>query len=374
MANPINYVPLDTPFFDGRGDPEGPALVKKLGHLSRTWAIFFASESGWVTQGLHVDRVGATAVTGLDPRAVPDGAVFVETDRSAIYESRFVNKAQAWVFVLGRMQGLLASRPTDLGTNDAGFLFVATDALDYRWSGSAWVAVDTARGGASLTHVDRVVKVTAAGTIGEAAFEDTDVVLGAPGLTTDGALPKVSATDGTLEESAIVDDGTDVTLTRAIAGAVQPGWVCKSQVAAKNRWTKFTDDERLDLSMNLSFDGTEFNLDDTGEAGALLTITPTQFRFWFVAAGANPATARVIEKMNLTGGKLRVGDGTGATYALESAGDISAAGVYRVGVTQVVGSQGAAVTAPTLGATIDAQARTAINDIISRLHAHGLIA
>lgn len=37
-------------------------------------------------------------------------------------------------------------------------------------------------------------------------------------------------------------------------------------------------------------------------------------------------------------------------------------------------TQGAAVTAPTGGATQDAEARTAINDIISRLEAHGLIA
>ncbi len=222
MANPINYVPLNTPFFDGSGDPDGKEMVRKLGNLSRTWAIFFASESGWVTQGLHVERVGATAITGLDPGAVPDGGVFVETDRSALYESRFVSKAQAWVFVLGRMQGLLAARPTDLGLNDAGFLYVATDALDYRWSGTAWVALDTVRGGASLTHVNRLTKVTAAGVIGEAAFADTDVVLGATNLTTDGAIPKVSTTDGTLDESAMTDDGSANIFTTArnfIAGA-----------------------------------------------------------------------------------------------------------------------------------------------------------
>ncbi len=46
---------------------------------------------------------------------------------------------------------------------------------------------------------------------------------------------------------------------------------------------------------------------------------------------------------------------------------------YRNG-TQILNTQQAAVTAPTGGATIDSQARTAINDLISRLQAHGLIA
>src|SRR5436190_2166954 len=60
-------------------------------------------------------------------------------------------------------------------------------------------------GAKSLTTVNRVTKVTEAGTIGEAAFSDTDVMLGAPSLTHAGRLPKVSATPGTLEESALTE-------------------------------------------------------------------------------------------------------------------------------------------------------------------------
>lgn len=40
----------------------------------------------------------------------------------------------------------------------------------------------------------------------------------------------------------------------------------------------------------------------------------------------------------------------------------------------MIADQGAAITAPTGGATVDAESRTAINDIISRLEAHGLVA
>lgn len=52
----------------------------------------------------------------------------------------------------------------------------------------------------------------------------------------------------------------------------------------------------------------------------------------------------------------------------------TSAGEYRVNGTKVVGARGSAITAPTGGATVDAESRTAIGVIISRLQAHGLIA
>jgi hypothetical protein len=60
------------------------------------------------------------------------------------------------------------------------------------------------------------------------------------------------------------------------------------------------------------------------------------------------------------------GDGLIALNAGPTAG-------ITINANRVVGPRQAAVTAPTGGGTIDSQARTAINDLISRLQAHGLI-
>lgn len=52
---------------------------------------------------------------------------------------------------------------------------------------------------------------------------------------------------------------------------------------------------------------------------------------------------------------------------------VTNAGAIKIQGTQVVTTRQAAVTAPTGGAVIDPEARTAINDLIARLQAHGLI-
>ena len=50
------------------------------------------------------------------------------------------------------------------------------------------------------------------------------------------------------------------------------------------------------------------------------------------------------------------------------------ASAYRVGGVKVVGTQQAAVVQASGGATIDAEARTALNSLITHLRTHGLIA
>lgn len=58
---------------------------------------------------------------------------------------------------------------------------------------------------------------------------------------------------------------------------------------------------------------------------------------------------------------------------VNASGNIDVVGVYKVDGTQVVKEQQPTITNPTGGATIDSQARTAINSIITTMKTHGLI-
>lgn len=62
------------------------------------------------------------------------------------------------------------------------------------------------------------------------------------------------------------------------------------------------------------------------------------------------------------------------TWAMGATINLTNSGRYQIGGTQVVGPQGATISDPSGGATVDSEARTAINTIIDRLQAHGLIA
>lgn len=71
------------------------------------------------------------------------GTAFVESDRRVLYRGNGTN----WIYVCGEMTNTFASRPADLGANDAGFLFLATDTLvQYYWTGAAWVQITDAPG------------------------------------------------------------------------------------------------------------------------------------------------------------------------------------------------------------------------------------
>ena len=134
--------------------------------------------------GTHAKRIGSS---------IPeDGTIFVESDRGNV---AYQVQTGAWWFAFGEMYGLLAERPTDLGANDVGFIYRASNGLDYRWSGSAWAALDDVRGGISLIDVNRLTKVTAAGVVGESSITDDGTTVAIPEpVDITGARPVASVT------------------------------------------------------------------------------------------------------------------------------------------------------------------------------------
>ena len=92
------------------------------------------TKNGQVVYGTHSQRTQNASPSTLL------ASLFVEIDRgNVVYEAQNITAGNAqWVFVSGIYGAALAQEPTDLGVNDAGFLFFATDTrVLSRWSGSA---------------------------------------------------------------------------------------------------------------------------------------------------------------------------------------------------------------------------------------------
>jgi len=94
--------------------------------------------AGLVTYGPHADRPPADSM--------PDGAIYVESDRTVIYQ----NINGAWHYLAGTMWGTITPdlRPTDLGVNDGGFDYRGTDDnREFIWSQTQWIEVSAVRYG-----------------------------------------------------------------------------------------------------------------------------------------------------------------------------------------------------------------------------------
>lgn len=106
--------------------------------------------------GTHAQRLASPA------SSYSVGTLFFETDRTIVYTVLQVAGGSRWVYEDGIFNAPIASRPTDLGTYDAGFLFYATDqSITYKWSGSAWVAKGELGVTLSDTHANRVLNFAA---------------------------------------------------------------------------------------------------------------------------------------------------------------------------------------------------------------------
>jgi hypothetical protein len=128
---PIRTCLEDIESVKSAGRADNPPRTEKAWWLY--WQRSGEKLAGLVTSGTHANRP--------DPNAMPDGALYTETDRGyVVYE----NVSGAWQYVAGTMWGTLNpdERPTDLGVNDAGFDFRATDvAREFLWSQSQWIEV-----------------------------------------------------------------------------------------------------------------------------------------------------------------------------------------------------------------------------------------
>ena len=129
--------------------PRTMKIVNADGTITRSGQLLLQQlQPATTSQGSHWDRP--------DPTQVPDGSLYVESDRSVLYYS----DGGEWHYLAGTMWGTLNpdQRPTDLGPNDAGFDFRSTDTdPDYAprqglWSGSEWVETTMVLYG---SHADR---------------------------------------------------------------------------------------------------------------------------------------------------------------------------------------------------------------------------
>jgi hypothetical protein len=152
MPDILVIPPIRTPLTSSNGDatPGSAPDSSSVTRTTRDWWLYWNrlgaqanSNAKLVSQGTHADRPAATDS--------PDGALYVETDRGAIYQAR----NGVWQYLAGTMWGTLSpdQRPTDLGVNDGGFDFRGTDdAREFIWSQSQWIEVTEVRYG---THAGR---------------------------------------------------------------------------------------------------------------------------------------------------------------------------------------------------------------------------
>jgi hypothetical protein len=88
--------------------------------------------------GTHVNRLNAYS-SPLPSRAI----TFFETDRTAYYiVAEDLSGIVGWTLIAAVMEAALASRPTDLGIRDIGFVFLDTGTKKLSiWSGTAWIDI-----------------------------------------------------------------------------------------------------------------------------------------------------------------------------------------------------------------------------------------
>lgn len=129
------------------------------------WSI--TGDIGTTPNGTHNQRL-----TIFPPSSLPPYALYYETDRKTSY----ISFAGNWLFFGGNMTGLFSTRPTDLGANDLGFPFYATDtATSYGWNGSSWVNYTGSGGGSGVSSLTASTGISFSSSTGAVTATNTGV-------------------------------------------------------------------------------------------------------------------------------------------------------------------------------------------------------
>jgi hypothetical protein len=177
--------------------------------------------------------------------------------------------------------------------------------------GAAWLAqvnvftqpqvINPASGAASLTLLPN------AGVANDRRF---DLMVGPGGNLSFQPLTDAGGVDGpivAIDRTALLSAPGGLTTTgavnaaRALLSQVRPELVLTTPGdVAKARLGSVIPGGRVDLTTNLSFNGTNWIRDDVAKGAALLTMFDTGgMGFWSVAAGANPAT--IVKRLEVDG-------------------------------------------------------------------------
>lgn len=93
-----------------------------------------------------------------------------------------------------------------------------------------------------------------------------------------------------------------------------------SAVVAKGRLMQATNANRVELSSNLSFDGSNWNLDNTSDFGSFISQTSSGFSYQYATSGSNPRTPTSLFSVNTSGNGTFAGSIT-ASGTITSSGD-----------------------------------------------------